>query len=59
LHKKKRLDRVNTEKYAESDTSSVASEEFNEMLDDLLAGRDENLDFAGDVGRSASKQGEG
>lgn len=59
LHKKKSLDRVKTEKDTECDTSSVASEEFHEMLDDLLAGKYENLDFAEDVGRSASKQDEG
>jgi len=59
LHKKKSLAGLKTEKDAESDTSSVASEEFHEMLDGLLASRDDNLDFAEDLGRSASKQYEG
>jgi len=59
LHKKKSLAGLKTEKDAESDASSVASEEFHEMLDGLLASRDDNLDFAEDLGKSASKQYEG
>lgn len=59
MHKKKSLAGLKTEKDAESDTSSVTSEEFHEMLDGLLASRDDNLDFAEDLGRSASKQYEG
>lgn len=50
---------MKTEKHAESDTSSVASEDFHEMLDGLWAGKNENLDFAEGLGRSASKQDEG
>lgn len=47
------------EEDGESDASSVASEEFHEMLDGLLAGKEKDLDFAEDLGRSASEQGEG
>jgi hypothetical protein len=42
-----------------SDASSVDSEEFHEMLDGLLGDREEDLDFAEGLGRSASKQNEG
>jgi hypothetical protein len=47
------------EEDGESDASSVASEEFHEMLDGLLAGKEKDLDFAEDLGRSASEQVEG
>jgi hypothetical protein len=47
------------EEGADSDISSVASEEFHEMLDNLLGGKQEDLDFAEDLGKSASKQIEG
>lgn len=40
----------------ESDVSSVASEEFNEMLDNMMGGKDTDLDFADDVAKSSSKK---
>jgi hypothetical protein len=51
-------DRIEKDEDAGSDASSVASEEFHEMLDGLLGDREEDLDFAEDLGRS-SRQHEG
>lgn len=47
------------EEDGESDASSVASEEFHEMLDGLLASKRGDLDFAEDLGRSAFRQDKG
>jgi hypothetical protein len=59
LHKKRLLSQMKDEEDGESDASSVASEEFHEMLDGLLAGKEKDLDFAEDLGRSASEKDEG
>ncbi|PNF43787.1 hypothetical protein B7P43_G09744 [Cryptotermes secundus] len=59
LHKKGNLSHMKEEEDGGSDASSVASEEFHEMLDGLLAGKEKDLDFAEDLGRSASEQDEG
>lgn len=59
MHKKRNWSREKEEEDGESDASSVASEEFHEMLDGLLSGKEGDIDFAEDLGRSASKQDEG
>ncbi|KAJ9588204.1 hypothetical protein L9F63_018425, partial [Diploptera punctata] len=40
----------------ESDVSSVASDEFNEMLDNMMGGKNTELDFAEDVAKSSSRK---
>ena len=43
----------------ESDVSSVASDEFNEMLDNMMGGKETDLNFADDLEKSSSKKHKG